>query len=227
MFEAEFLEFLRQIFWMLVRASTDGSIHYICIDWRHVFDVLAAGRDTYRELKNIAVWAKTNGGMGAFYRSQHELIAVFKNGRAPHVNNFGLGENGRYRTNLWTYAGVNTFRHGRDEDLAAHPTVKPVALVADAIRDCSRRNDVVLDAFGGSGTTLIAAEKTGRRACLIELDPLYVDVTIRRWQALTGQQAANTGTGQTFDQTERAASRQISSPRPRRRRNGTGGSDES
>ncbi len=204
MSDAEFLEFLRQIFRRLVHASTDGSIHYVCIDWRHVFDVLAAGRDIYRELKNIVVWAKTNGGMGAFYRSQHEFIAVFKNGTAPHVNNFGLGENGRYRSNLWTYAGANTFRAGRDEDLATHPTVKPVALVADAIRDCSRRNDIILDAFGGSGTTLIAAEKTGRLARLIELDPLYVDATIRRWQALTGQQATHSETGRSFDQTERA-----------------------
>ncbi len=151
--------------------------------------MLSAGRAAYSELKNICVWAKTNGGMGSLYRSQHELVCVFKSGTAPHVNNVELGKNGRYRTNLWTYAGVNSFGSERLEALAMHPTVKPVALIADAILDCSKRGDLVLDPFGGSGTTLIAAERAGRRAALLELEPRYVDTIIRRWQTLTGEVA--------------------------------------
>jgi len=134
----------------------------------------------------------------AFYRSQHEMVMVFKNGDGKHINNFGLGETGRYRTNVWTYAGVNTFRKGRLEDLADHPTVKPTALVADAMRDCSKRGGIILDPFMGSGTTILAAERTGRRAYGMELDPIYVDVAIRRWQTRTGKQAVLTSTGQTF-----------------------------
>ena len=176
------------------------------MDWRHAFEILAAGRRAYAELKNICVWNKDNGGMGSFYRSKHELVFVFKNGTAPHINTFGLGEGGRYRTNVWDYAGANTFRAGRADDLAMHPTVKPTAMVMDAIRDCSHRGGIVLDAFGGSGTTLIAAERTGRRGCLLEIDPCYVDVTIRRWQALTGCSARHAETDQAFDTI--AASRQ-------------------
>lgn len=186
---SEFTAFLSTLFANLVGASCNGSIHFICMDWRHMHEVLTAGQAAYTELKNLCVWNKDNGGMGTFYRSKHELVFAYKNGAARHINNFGLGEDGRYRTNVWDYAGVNTFRRGRNEDLASHPTVKPTPLVMDAIKDCSQRLGVVLDAFGGSGTTLIAAERTGRRAYLLEIDPLYVDVIIRRWQTLTGETA--------------------------------------
>lgn len=179
----------------------DGAIVYICMDWRHLRELLAAGYQAFTELKNICVWSKTNGGMGSFYRSQHEMVTVWKAGTAPHTNTFGLGDKGRYRTNVWTYAGVNSFKAGRDEELALHPTVKPVALVADAIRDCSNRGELILDVFGGSGTTLIAAEKTGRCARLIERDPAYCDVIIKRWEKLTGKQATLASTWKTFEAT--------------------------
>ena len=201
MTEAEFTAFLGTLFANMVAVSADGTIHFVCIDWRHIYEVLSAGREVYAELKNLCVWNKDNGGMGTFYRSKHELVFVFKSGSGPHINNFGLGEGGRYRTNVWDYAGANTFRRGRDEDLALHPTVKPVTLVMDAIKDCSRRAGIVLDPFGGSGTTLIAAERCGRRGYLMELDPLYVDVIVRRWQGLTGKAAVHAETQQTFDQT--------------------------
>ena len=139
------------------------SIHFVCTDWRHLDEMLAAGRRAYRELKNVVVWTKTNAGMGSLYRSQHELILVWKNGRGKHVNNIELGKHGRNRSNVWSYAGANTFGAERLTDLAMHPTVKPVAMVADAILDCSRRGDVVLDSFGGSGTTLIAASEPAER----------------------------------------------------------------
>ena len=203
MSEAEFTGFLKTIFGHLVAWSLDGSIHFVCMDWRHCFELLSAGRDTYSEQKNLCVWNKDNGGMGSLYRSKHELIFVFKNGSAPHINNVELGIHGRNRTNVWDYPGVNSLREGRLEDLAMHPTVKPVALVADAILDCSKRGGIVLDCFGGSGTTLIAAEKTGRRGCIMELDPAYVDVTIRRFQKLTGEQAIHAETLRTFSDTER------------------------
>jgi DNA modification methylase len=150
------------------------------MDWRHMGELVAAGQASFSELKNVCIWNKTNGGMGTFYRSKHELIFVFKVGNAPHTNTFGLGDTGRYRTNVWDYPGINTLRGDRIEELAMHPTVKPVALVADAIKDCSRRGEIVLDPFGGSGTTLIAAEKTGRQARMIEFDPLYCDQILRR-----------------------------------------------
>jgi DNA modification methylase len=162
-------------------------------------ELLDAGEEVFSELKNLCIWNKTNGGMGTFYRSKHELIFVFKVGTAPHVNTFGLGENGRYRTNVWEYAGVNSFREGRLDDLEQHPTVKPVDLVADAIKDCSRRGDVILDPFGGSGTTLIAAQKSGRLARLIEYDPAYCDVILRRFETVTGASPILARTGQTFE----------------------------
>jgi DNA modification methylase len=196
----EFVRFLVRSLSLAAKYSDDGSIHFICIDWRHVAQLLAAGEKVYTELKNLVVWNKTNAGQGTFYRSQHELICVFKSGDAAHTNNFGLGQHGRSRSNVWTYAGVNTFRDGRLEDLAAHPTVKPVALVADAMRDCSRRGEIVLDPFMGSGTTILAAERVGRRAYGLELDPLYVDVAVRRWQAFTKRDAVLTGTTSTFDE---------------------------
>ena len=156
------------------------------MDWRHLQELTTAGELVYSELKNVCVWNKTNGGMGSMYRSKHELVFVYKSGRGAHVNNVELGRFGRYRSNVWDYAGVNTWRSGRDKDLSDHPTVKPILLVADAIQDASNRGDVVLDGFGGAGTTLIAAERLGRRARLIELEPRYVDVTIERWQKATG-----------------------------------------
>ncbi len=158
-----------------------------------------AGHAVFSALKNICVWAKTNGGMGSFYRSQHEMVLVWKVGDVPHTNTFGLGDKGRYRTNVWTYPGVNTFKSERAEEIASHPTVKPVALVSDAIRDVSNRGQVVLDVFGGSGTTLIAAEKTGRCARLVEIDPIYCDVIVRRWEKLTGKRATLLQSGETFE----------------------------
>ena len=199
----EYLNFLESICMSLVAFTVDGAMHFICMDWRHAKPLLIAGERIYSELKNICVWNKDNDGRGSLYRSKHELIFVWKAGTAPHINNIELGRSGRYRTNVWDYPGVNSFRSGRDDKLAMHPTVKPVALVADAIRDCSKRCGIVLDPFAGSGTTLIAAEKTGRRAAAIELDPLYVDTAIRRWQAITGRTAVHTDTGASFAETER------------------------
>jgi DNA modification methylase len=202
MSEVEFTRFLKSVFQNAVSYSVDGSIHFICMDWRHLWETLQAGRDTYSELKNLVVWNKTNGGMGSFYRSKHELVLVWKKGTAAHINNFELGQHGRYRSNVWDYAGINTMRSGRLEELAMHPTVKPVAMVADAIKDCSARNGIILDPFMGSGTTIIAAERTGRRARGIEFDPAYVDVAIKRWQAYTGKSAALLGTQQSFEEVE-------------------------
>jgi hypothetical protein len=195
---AQFTKFLEETLGLLADNSTDGSIHFVCSDWRHLDEMLAAGRRTYRELKNLVVWNKTNAGMGSFYRSQHELIFVWKNGRSKHINNVELGRHGRNRSNVWTYGCTNSFGIDRLDTLAMHPTVKPVGLVADAIRDCSRRGEVVLDSFGGSGTTLIACERIQRKARLIEIDPIYCDQTIRRWQKLTGQVAKHAMTGATF-----------------------------
>lgn len=198
MSKAEFTTFLATSFKRLVGHSEDGSIHFQCMDWRHMGEMLAAGEQEYTELKNLVIYNKQSAGMGTFYRSQHELIFVWKNGKAPHTNNFGLGETGRHRSNVWTYKGNSGFHRGRDEELAAHPTVKSTNLVADAIRDCSKRGAVILDPFGGSGTTLLAAERTRRKARLIELDPIYCDVTIHRWEKLTGKVAVLAGTGQTL-----------------------------
>jgi hypothetical protein len=201
MSSAEFTAFLRTVFGHLATYSTDGSVHFQCMDWRHLREMLAAGSAAYTDLKNLCVWVKNNGGMGSLYRSQHELVFVFKSGTAPHVNNVELGKHGRYRTNVWSYAGVNSFGGDRD-DLSLHPTVKPMAMVADAIRDCSHRKAIVLDAFIGSGTTLIAAEKTGRRGYGIEIDPAYCDVTIRRLLAVCGLDAVLEASGQNFAEVE-------------------------
>lgn len=200
MSQDQFTRFLTEVLGHMAGASCDGAIHFVCMDWRHMAELLTAGNTVYDELKNLIVWAKTNGGMGSFYRSQHELIFVFKKGGAAHINNFGLGETGRYRTNVWTYPGINTFRNGREDELAMHPTVKPVALVADAIKDVSKRGEIVLDAFGGSGTTLIAAQKTGRKARLLELDPIYCDVICRRFQTYTGEPALRAEGGVPFSE---------------------------
>jgi DNA modification methylase len=196
----EFTKFLTDCLSLASQYSTAGSIHYVCMDWRHLGEMLAAGKQVYSELKNFVVWAKTNAGQGSFYRSQHEDIFVFKNGDGPHINNFELGQHGRSRSNVWSYPGVNTFRKGRLDDLSSHPTVKPVSLVADAMRDCSRRGDIVLDPFMGAGTTILAAERVGRRARGLEIDPLYVDVAVRRWQTFTKRDAILKATNQTFDE---------------------------
>jgi DNA modification methylase len=202
-----FTVFLRQACQNLAAFSAESSIHFICIDWRHLDELLAAGRDAYDELKNLCVWVKDNGGMGSLYRSQHELVLVFKSGRNEHRNNVQLGQFGRNRTNVWHYPGANSFSRcgGEGNLLTLHPTVKPVAMVADAILDCSARGDIVLDAFLGSGTTVIAAERTGRRCYGLELDPGYVDTAIRRWQAMTGKSARNAATGRLFDDLAREA----------------------
>jgi DNA modification methylase len=173
------------------------------MDWRHITEVPNAAAATYAELKNLCVWAKTNAGMGSLYRSQHELVFVFKNGTAPHINNIELGKHRRNRTNLWNYAGINSFGKDRDAQLAMHPTPKPVALVADAILDASRRNGIVLDAFSGSGTTLIGAERTGRRGYGIEIDPLYADAVIQRFEATYGIEAVLAESGDRFDDVSR------------------------
>lgn len=199
MSEAEFTNFLKKAMTLAASYSLDGSIHYGFMDWRHLGELISAGKQSYSELKNICIWNKTNAGMGSLYRSKYEAVGVFKNGTAPHINNIQLGKHGRYRTNVWDYAGQTSPHANREEELAMHPTVKPVAMVADAILDCSHRNGLVLDPFGGSGTTLIAAENTGRRARLIEIDPLYVDTTIRRWQKLTGKKAQHCATNALFD----------------------------
>ena len=196
----QFTQFLAAALSNLIHHARSGAIFYVCMDWRHMRELSEAGEICGLELKNLVVWNKTNGGMGAFYRSKHELIFVFKCGDAPHVNSFGLGETGRYRTNVWDYPGISSISASRGSELAMHPTVKPVALVADALRDCSRRKDIVLDPFGGSGSTLIAAEKTGRCARLIEFDPLYCDTIIRRYMQVTGRAAVLEGANLDFEQ---------------------------
>ena len=202
MSEAEFTAFLRTAFGRLASHSVDGSIHFVFMDWRHLTEILAAGRAVYSGLKNLIVWHKTNAGMGSFYRSQHELIFAFKNGSASHINNFHLGQHGRHRSNVWSYAGANAFKADRMEELAMHPTVKPVALVADAVRDCSKRGGIVLVPFAGSGTILIASQKTGRRAYAMELDPRYVDTAVRRWEEYTREKATHEETGLPFSRVQ-------------------------
>jgi len=210
MTEEDYVDFLQGTLGCMSDTIVDGGIAFVCIDWRHVEQAIRASKLAQLGLKNICVWVKTNGGMGTFYRSRHEFVLVLKKGDAPHVNTFGLGDTGRYRTNVWEYAGVNAFGCGRLEELAMHPTVKPAALVADAIKDCSRRLDLVLDPFAGSGTTIIAAEKTGRRARAVEIDPHYCDVSVRRWQAYAGKSVIHAATGLSFEEmtAQRGASNQ-------------------
>ncbi|MEX1303684.1 MAG: DNA methyltransferase [Rhodovibrionaceae bacterium] len=209
MSESEFVAFLQSVLQLLAQHSDDGALHFVCMDWRHLYELLTAGRAVYDDFKNLCVWNKTNGGMGALYRSKHELIAVYKTGRAPHINNIALGAHGRYRTNVWDYAGVNSFGADREAELAMHPTVKPVALVEDAILDGSRRGGIVLDAFCGSGTTIIAAERVGRRGYGLELDPKYVDVTLKRYRDLTGEEPVHAASTFTLSELEE------SHPKPR------------
>jgi DNA modification methylase len=203
----EFTEFLAVSLTQLAAFSTNGSVHFVAMDWRHMPELLAAGQRAYDSLLNLCVWAKDNGGMGSLYRSQHELIFVFKSGKGSHRNNIQLGKFGRNRTNVWNYPGANTMsRTGEEGDLLAmHPTVKPVALIADALLDCSARGDIVLDSFLGAGSTLLAAERVGRICHGIEIEPRYVDTAIRRWQRYTGEKAIHLATGETFDERTVAA----------------------
>ena len=195
----EFTAFLKSAFAQVHAFSQEGAIHFYFMDWRHIEELQAAAKTLFGLPRQLCVWTKDNGGLGTFYRSQHELVFVYKKGDAPHINNFELGQHGRYRTNVWSYPGVNTFGKGH-ELLALHPTVKPVSLIADAIRDCSHRKGLVLDPFAGSGTILIAAERTGRHARAIELDPQYVDVAVMRWQRVSGKKALLSATGEAWDQ---------------------------
>jgi len=201
MSEDQFRAFLDASILNFVTFSTVGSLHYLFMDWRHALTLQTAAEAHFEELSNICVWAKTNGGMGSMYRSRHELVFVYKNGTAPHINNVQLGRFGRNRTNVWEYAGCNSPSKDRRADLKLHPTVKPVEMIADAVRDASNRGDLVLDAFLGSGTTVIACEQTSRVCAGLELDPKYIDVIIRRWQAFTGRQAVHAESGLTFDET--------------------------
>ena len=198
MTEEQFTRFLTDALLNLAFGVTEGGILFVCMDWRHLGELLTAARATDLQTINLCVWNKSNGGMGSLYRSKHELVLVLKKGATPHINNIQLGRFGRYRTNVWDYAGVNSFGRDRMEELASHPTVKPIALVADAIRDVSHRNNIIIDGFMGSGTTLLAAERTGRVAYGMEVDPLYVDLAIRRWEKLSGRDARLEETGETF-----------------------------
>src|SRR6202045_3872081 len=204
MSKAEFTAFLSTFLGCAKTHSRGGAILFVFMDWRHLFELTCAGREEGLALKNLIVWAKDNAGMGTFYRSRHELVFVFKNPDGAHINTFELGQHGRYRTNVWEYAGVNTFRTGRLDELAMHPPVNPVAMLPDAIRDVTKRGHIVLDPFAGSGSTLIAAEKTGRQARCIEYEPKYCDVIVRRWQAYTGKAATFEGTDLTFEDFEGA-----------------------
>jgi ParB/RepB/Spo0J family partition protein len=204
MTEEEFTEFLTAGLALICANSEAGALVYACMDWRHMWELLAAGRTSGCELLNLCVWAKNNGGLGSLYRSRHELVFVFRNGSQSHLNNIQFGRFGRNRTNVWNYAKVNSFaRKGSKRDLELHPTVKPIALVSDAILDSTKRDDIVLDSYIGSGTSILAAERTSRRCFGIEIDPIYVDTAIMRWERMTGREAKNVQ-GQTFAQVKRA-----------------------
>jgi DNA modification methylase len=195
----QFIAFLAESLAVLRQSACDGALIFACMDWRHVYELLAAGRQCDLELINICIWAKPNAGMGSLYRSQHELVCVFRAGSTRHTNNVELGRHGRNRSNLWTYRGLNSFGANREELLASHPTVKPVLMIADAIRDVTKRGDPVLDTFLGSGSTVMAAQETGRVGIGMDLDPLYVDVAVRRWQTHTRCDAIHAETGEYFD----------------------------
>jgi hypothetical protein len=195
-----FVSFLSDSLGAAARFSMDGAVHFACMDWRHVGELVRAGHIVYGAMLNLIVWVKTNAGQGSFYRSQHELIGVFRVGSGPYLNTIELGRHGRNRSNVWQHAGANTFRKGRLEDLRGHPTVKPVGMIADAIKDCTRRGQIVLDTFCGSGATLLAAERVGRQGRGLEIDPAYVDLAIRRWQSFTGRDALHMESGLTFEE---------------------------
>lgn len=194
----EFAGFLKTALGHAAAHSANGAVHFVCCDWRHIPEMLTAGGQVYSEQLNLCIWNKTNGGMGTLYRSKHELIFVYKVGKGAHVNNVALGKYGRNRTNVWDYVSQNALNGTSKSKLSLHPTVKPVAMVADAICDCSHRGGIILDSFGGAGTTIVAAERTGRRARLIELDPKFVDISVERWQRLTGSIAIHAKTGEPF-----------------------------
>lgn len=198
--KATFTQFLTSSLSHMSAFAKSGAIAFVCMDWRHMQELLSAGEAAFTTLKNLCVWNKTNAGMGTFYRSKHELVFVYKVGTASHTNSFGLGETGRYRTNVWDYAGANVVGADRDALLAMHPTVKPVEMIADALKDCSRRGEIVLDVFGGSGSTLIAAEHIGRKARLVEIDPAYCDTIIRRYRQMTGDTDVRNAAGSVFPQ---------------------------
>ena len=189
MTQAAFTGFLTEALSACAAVSRDGAVHYVCMDWRHMDELGAAGSAVYDQLLNLCIWNKSNAGMGSLYRSKHELVFVYRVGKAQHFNAVELGRHGRNRTNVWDYASVNSLRGSRREDLDLHPTVKPVAMVADAIKDVTRRSETVLDAFLGAGTSLIAAERVGRRFRGMDIDPAYIDIAAQRWTAMTGQVA--------------------------------------
>jgi len=204
----EFTAFQRAIFRNCVRFSKPASIHFQCMDNRHLREILDAADGVYTEFKQLIVWDKQAGGLGSFYRSQYELIFVFKSGRGKHTNTFGLGQHGRFRTNLWSYPGIGAMGKGRAKELACHATPKSIPMVMDAIRDCSHPGELILDPCLGSGVTGAAAHKTGRVCVGIEIDPLYVDVAVKRLAAVTGIEPILEGDGRTFN--EIAATRGIS-----------------
>lgn len=195
----QFTSFLENSYKPAAARCRDGAIAFVCMDWRHMAELQRAGMAVFDELKNVCIWNKKNAGMGTFYRSKYEMVFVFKRGTAAHVNTFGLGEGGRHRSNVWDYAGPSSLSRSGLDELSMHPTVKPVAMIVDALKDCSARGDIVLDNFGGSGSTLIAAEKCGRRARVIEYDSAYCDTIVRRWQRYTGKAAVLLASGATFE----------------------------
>jgi DNA modification methylase len=207
MSSADYVGFLSITLNVAASVSREGALHYVCTDWRHIAELLAAAKPVYGDTINIAVWVKPNARQASFYTSQHEFIGIFRVGQAPHLNNVELGRHGRSRSNVWHYAEVNSFRAGRMEELRSHPSAKPVALVADAITDCTRRGDVVLDTFSGSGSTIMAAERVGRHARALEIEPRFVDLTIRRWQAFTRRDARHAESGLSFDEIAAEGSR--------------------
>ena len=227
MSEREYVEFLVDTLGNAARVSLNGAVHYVCHDWRHVREIGEAGAKVYGAMLNLCIWGKTNAGQGSFYRSAHEMIAVYRVGDSAHRNNIELGKHGRNRSNLWIYPGINSFGAGRLEALTMHPTCKPVALIADAMRDCSTKGDVVLDPFMGSGTTILAAEKVGRKAYGLEIEPKYVDVAIRRWEAWTKREATLEGDGRTHAEVkaERLEALCFVTPQPEATATATGAGD--
>jgi DNA modification methylase len=208
---AEFRTFLHTFLTLIAAHMKDGALAYIFMDWRHVSDIIETGKTVLGQLMNVIIWAKDNPGMGSFYRSQQEMLPVFRKGPGPHTNNIQLGKFGRNRSNVWNYPGASSFGSQAREALAGHPTPKPVQLVADAILDCTNRGGIVLDPFLGSGTTLLAAEQVGRRCRAIEIEPAYVVLACRRWEQITGEQAVHVATDLTLDELKqkRAAEREI------------------
>lgn len=197
---AEFPAFLSKVINLATLHVCVGALLYLFMDWRSIAELINAARSLDLKFLNLAVWVKNNGGMGSFYRSRHELIGIFRHGNTPHRNNIELGRHGRNRTNVWEYPGFSGLPHSDEGNLGLlHPTVKPVAMLADIMLDCTRRGDLILDPFIGSGSTIIAAQRVGRICYGIEIDPHYVDVAIRRWQRFTGQHAVLAATGQRFD----------------------------